>query len=513
MSFMEKLHTVLNDRQTYTENGARGYATTGKALVDLNFAVASLRNESETDIINRFLAAFYEDRALALKWLFFLRDVRGGLGERNTFRIILRYLAQSFPDLSARLAEIVAEYGRFDDLLCLFDTPTEHIALTLLKAQLKEDAANMADSKPISLCAKWMPGNNTSSPASRHAAAKLQSFMGLTAREYRKLLASLRAYLHVTEVSMTDGRWDAIDYTKVASRANILYRNAFLRHDEARRMQYLKNVQCNKAVMHADVLMPHEITAQYTLRIGWQLKMAAEDPALEALWKNLPDTVSKAKNVLCVVDGSGSMLCPVGKGNITALHVSNALGIYFAEHMSGPYQNRFITFSHKPKYVDLSSCRTLKEKLELALSNQDCTNTNIEATFELILQTAVKNHLPQEELPQTILIISDMEFDQAMWGCETDTLFKTIRKRFLIHGYCMPKLVFWNVNSRTNVIPVRENELGVGLVSGFSVNVCNMVLSNELDPFLCLKKLLERERYQKVLDCLEKDSLLSHTVL
>ena len=181
--------------------------------------------------------------------------------------------------------------------------------------------------------------------------------------------------------------------------------------------------------------------------------------------------------------------------------------------MSGPYQNRFITFSHKPKYVDLSSCRTLKEKLELALSNQDCTNTNIEATFELILQTAVKNHLPQEELPQTILIISDMEFDQAMWGCETDTLFKTIRKRFLIHGYCMPKLVFWNVNSRTNVIPVRENELGVGLVSGFSVNVCNMVLSNELDPFLCLKKLLERERYQKVLDCLEKDSLLSHTVL
>lgn len=498
MSFMEKLHTVLNDSRKLTENGAAGYETTGRALTDLNFAVASLRNAEAEDIINRFIPAFYEDRVLAMKWLFFLRDVRGGLGERRTFRIIIRYLADSFPEMVKGLTEIMAEYGRFDDLLCLFDTAVEETVLTVLKTQLETDCANMESGGNVSLCAKWMPGNNTSSEESRKTAAKLQHFMKLSARQYRKLLAKLRAYLHVTEVSMSSNQWEEIDYTKVASKANILYRNAFLRHDEARRKAYLEAVQKNEAVIHAGVLMPHEIVTRYTDRKNWRLSVTAEDASLEALWNNLSDTVSSAENVLCVVDGSGSMLCSVGGGSITALHVSNALGIYFAERMGGAYHNKFITFSGRPKYVDLSACRSLKEKLELAFSHSDCTNTNIEATFDLVLETAVKNNLQQEELPQTVLVISDMEFDAAMCRQNTDTLFDTIQRKFEGRGYRMPKLVFWNVNSRTNVIPVRENELGVGLVSGFSVNVCNMVLSNELDPFACLKRTLDNERYRKV---------------
>lgn len=502
MSFMEKLHTVLNDNKKMTENGALGYETTGTALVDLNFAVASLRNENEKEIVDRFIHAFYENRVLAIKWLFFLRDVRGGLGERRTFRIIIRYLAESTPELVRGLVEIMAEYGRYDDLLCLFDTPVEEQVLTVVRAQLEEDMANMEAGESISLCAKWMPGKNTSSEESRRMAAKLQHFLELTAKEYRKMLASLRAYLNVTEVYMSDNRWGEIDYSKVASKANVLYRNAFLAHDEVRRMSYLEAVQSNKAVIHAGVLMPHEIVTQYVEREGWRMQVAPEDAALEALWKNLSDTVAGAENVLCVVDGSGSMLCPVGNGSTTALHVSNALGVYFAERMGGAYHNKFITFSSHPKYVDLSACRTLREKLELAFSNNDCSNTNIEATFHLVLETAVKNHLKQEELPQTILVISDMEFDGAMRGYHTETLFETITRQFAEYGYKMPKLVFWNVNSRTGVIPVRENELGVGLVSGFSVNVCNMVLSNELNPFVCLKKILDSERYRKVERCL-----------
>lgn len=499
MSFMEKLHTVLNHRVVLTENGAAGYATTGKALVDLNFAVASLRNESGEESVRRFLQAFYEDRRLAMKWLFFLRDARGGLGERRSFRTIIRYLAEAFPEMVRGLVGILAEYGRYDDLLCLLDTPVEEAVLETLKAQLEEDAERMERGESISLCAKWMPGCNTSSEESRRAAARLRHSMGLTSREYRKLLASLRERLRVTEVYMSGGRWREIDYSGVASRANILYRNAFLRHDGERRRGYLEAVQENRAVMHAGVLMPHDIVARYTECANWcMLRVKEEDPALEALWKNLPDAVAGAEDVLCVVDGSGSMLCPVGGGNLTALHVSNALGVYFAERLGGAYRNRFITFSNCPRYVDLSRCRTLREKLELAFSNNDCTNTNIEATFELVLQTAVKNRLRQEELPQTILVISDMEFDRAVWGQNAETLFETIRKRFARCCYRMPKLVFWNVNSRTGVVPVRENELGVGLVSGFSVNVCSMVLSNELDPFACLKRVLDGERYQKV---------------
>lgn len=523
MNFMERLHSMINDSKKTTENGAAGYATTGKALVDLNFAAASLRSMTEEEIITKFIPAFYEDRILAMKWLFFLRDARGGLGERRTFRVILRYLAESNPEMADGLIDLMAEYGRYDDLLCLFDTPLEDAALTVIKEQLEQDIINMeraaaggrcgndirmsrdipeemagADSTNVSLCAKWMPGSNTSSPESRRNAAKLQHFMGMTAKEYRKMLSSLRAYLDVTEVHMSSNHWEEIDYTRVASRANIIYRNAFLAHDPVRRKDFLKKVQDNQAVIHAGVLMPHEIAARYTVCSDWRMLVGAEDAALEALWKNLPGMAADAGNVLCVVDGSGSMLCPVGDGNITALHVSNAIGIYFAERMGGAYHDRFLTFSASPKYVDLSGCRSLREKLELAFANNDCSNTNIEATFELILQTAVRNHLKQRELPGTVLVISDMEFDRAVTGGHTETLFETIRRRFAAYGYRMPKLVFWNVNSRTNVIPVRENELGVGLVSGFSVNVCNMVLSNELDPFVCLKKVLDSERYRKV---------------
>ncbi len=496
--FLEKLQDVLGNRVVRTENGAAGYGTAGSALVDLNFAAASLRNKSESEIISRFVRAFYEDRVLAVKWLFFLRDARGGLGERRSFRIIIRYLADGFPEMVSRLVGIMAEYGRFDDMLCLLDTPVEAVVLEELRGQLERDVRNMEQGLGISLCAKWMPGGNASSEETRRLAAKLQHSMGFTAKGYRKLLASLRAYLKLTEVYMSSGRWTEIDYAGVPSKANVLYRKAFMLHDEARRKKYLEKVQNREAVMHADVLMPHDIVARYAVRRGWNLRVGGEDAALEALWKNLPDTVAEARNVLCVVDGSGSMLCPVGDGSVTALHVSNALGIYFAERMGGAYRNRFITFSSSPEYVNLSSCRTLREKLELAFSHNACTNTNIEATFELVLQTAVKNRLTQEELPGTILIISDMEFDRAVYGNHMDTLFETIRKRFAHYGYQLPRLVFWNVNSRTHAIPVRENDLGVGLVSGFSVNICNMVLSNELDPFVCLKRVLEGERYREV---------------
>lgn len=498
MNFMNRLHNAINDEKKLTENGARGYAATGSALVDLNFAAASLRSRTAAEIVRGFIPAFYEDRVLAIKWLFFLRDVRGGLGERRSFRIIIRYLAESVPELISGLIDLMAEYGRYDDLLCLFDTPLEEAALTALMRQLERDVINSETTGKVSLCAKWMPGNNTSSPESRRDAAKLQHFMGMTAKEYRKMLSSLRAHLNVTEVYMSDNRWGEIAYAGVASRANVIYRKAFMLHDQERREAYLEAVQNKRATIHAGVLMPHEIVAQYTVRSGWRLQTGAEDATLEALWKNLPAMETTAANVLCVVDGSGSMLCPVGDGNLTALHVSNALGIYFAEQLRGAYHDRFITFSASPKYVDLSACRTLREKLELALAHSDCTNTNIEATFELILQTAVRGRLSQQELPGTVLVISDMEFDMAVSGSGKRTLFDMIGRRFAAHGYRMPKLVFWNVNSRTNVIPVRENELGVGLVSGFSVNVCNMVLSNELDPYQCLKKVLDGERYKRV---------------
>ena len=442
MSFMDKLKNVLQDRTVVTENGAIGYKTTGKELVDLNFAVASMRNEEEQVIINRFVKAFYEDRILAMKWLFFLRDVRGGLGERRAFRVILQSLAYQQTEMTGKLVDFIAEYGRYDDLLCLLDTPLEEKALNYIEEQLFKDIIQRKEQKPISLLGKWLPGNNSSSEKTREMAKKIQNHLGMTAKEYRKMLVELRSYLKVIEVAASANQWERIDYEKVPSKANLLYRKAFLVHDEERRKIYLERLKENQVKINASVLMPHEIVNAYTDCKGWSLQVKKEDITLEELWSHLDDTVKGAEDVLCIVDGSGSMMCPVGDGTVTALQVSNALGIYFAERMKGAYQNKFITFSSHPQYVDLSNCHSLKEKLELSFSYNDYTNTNLEASFDLILETAVNNKLPQKELPKTILVISDMEFDSAVNRNTVSPLMETIEKKFAYFGYHMPKLVF-----------------------------------------------------------------------
>ena len=500
MGFMDKLKDVLDGRKAVTENGALGYASTGKALVDLNFAVASLRNESEEEIIKKFVKAYYEDRMLAVKWLFFLRDIRGGLGERRSFRIIFSYLASGEKKLAERLVPLVPEYGRFDDLLCLIGTPLEETVFGLFKEQLESDMEKMLNKKQVSLCAKWLPCSNASSSETKNAAKKIVKYLGITAKEYRQMLASLREYIKVTEVLASSGRWQDIVYEHVPSKANLRFRNAFIKHDEERRKAYLESLVKGESRINAGTLMPHDIVLAYTKE--W-LTLADYDETLEQLWNSLDDTIKGAENILCVVDGSGSMTFCIGDSRLKAIDVSNALGIYFAERLSGPYKDRFITFSSRPEYVDLSKCKSLREKLELAFSHDDCTNTDIKATFRLVLETAVKNHLTQEELPSTILVISDMEFDYAVTSNNMETLFEGIDREFKEHGYKMPRLVFWNCNSRTNVIPVRENEFGVGLVSGFSVNVCKMVLSGKLDPYECLKEQLDSERYAPVGKVLE----------
>lgn len=500
MGFMDKLKDVLDGRKAVTENGALGYASTGKALVDLNFAVASLRNESEEEIIKKFVKAYYEDRVLAVKWLFFLRDIRGGLGERRSFRIIFSYLASGEKKLAEKLVPLVAEYGRFDDLLCLIGTPLEETVFGLFKEQLESDMEKMLNKKQVSLCAKWLPSINASSSETKNAAKKIVKYLGITAKEYRQMLASLREYIKVTEVLASSGRWQDIVYEHVPSKANLRFRNAFIKHDEERRKAYLESLVKGESKINAGTLMPHDIVLAYTKE--W-LTLADYDETLEQLWNSLDNTIKGAENILCVVDGSGSMTFCIGDSRLKAIDVSNALGIYFAERLSGPYKDRFITFSSRPEYVDLSKCKSLREKLELAFSHDDCTNTDIKATFRLVLETAVKNHLTQEELPSTILVISDMEFDYAVTSNNMETLFEGIDREFKEHGYKMPRLVFWNCNSRTNVIPVRENELGVGLVSGFSVNVCQMVLSGKLDPYECLKEQLDSERYAPVGKVLE----------
>ena len=246
---------------------------------------------------------------------------------------------------------------------------------------------------------------------------------------------------------------------------------------------------------------------------GWSVSVKGLDQTLEALWKSLPDTVNGCGNTIVVADGSGSMTTSVG-GKVSALDVANALAIYFAERSSGQFKDKYITFSERPQLVDLSHGKSLRDKIKIALSHDEVANTNIEAVFDLILNTAIKNHMSQDDIPQNILIISDMEFD----GCAVSNsyrggygrnkgvdsrLFQVITQRYEDAGYKLPRLVFWNVNSRTGAIPVIENDLGVALVSGFSTNIVKMVMSGQTDPYECLLETLNTERYAPIEEALK----------
>lgn len=507
MEFMSAIKNELDNEKQLTENGAVGYRTTGKKLLDLNFSVASLRSASEQEIINKFMDAYWENPMLAIKWLFYSRDVRQGLGERRLFRTVIKQLAIDKPEVVCNIINHIPEYGRYDDILCLLDTNLRNNVISMVEHQLAADKTNMKDNKPISLCVKWLPSENSSSKETKRYAKIIREGLGMTSRNYRKMLSQMRAYIDVTERKMSAKQWSEINYETVPSRANLIYNNAFLRNDEERRRAYLGALEKGEAKINAGTLYPHDIVHNYVDRNYWSFDVKSIDATLEGLWKALPDTVKGCGNTIVVADGSGSMTNYIGNNtNVTALDVANALAIYFAERSSGEFKDKYITFSSRPQLVDFSNANTLRDKIQIALKHDEVANTNIEAVFDLILSTAIKNHMSQEDIPANILIISDMEFDSCAttrYGRPTATLFDAIEQKYADAGYKLPRLLFWNVNSRTGTIPVKENALGVALVSGFSVNIVNMVMSNKLDPYECLLEVLNSERYQPIENAVE----------
>ncbi len=504
MGFMQNIKNILDNEYntSVTENGALGYRTSGKALVDLDFAVSSFRSASPEKIAEQFVKAYYEDVILALRWLFYAGDVRQGLGERRLFKTIMFYLAQNHIEIARALLPLIPEYSRWDIVVALMDSPLEGEAVEMIQRQLQEDRVNKERGLSISLCAKWLPSENASSGYAKQMARRLAKRLSMTSRQYRQMLSAFRKYIDVVEVKMSSKQWADINYEAVPSRANLIYNIAFLRNDEERRREFLGAVKKGEKQIHASVLYPHDIAHSYMATTRWLRHLKSFDDTLEELWKALPDHVQGNGNTLCIADGSGSMLAQVGRSNVTCLDVANALAIYFAEHCTGQFKDTYITFSYTPQFVDLSKGKTLHDKLEIAMTHNEVANTNIEAVFDLILDTALKYHMPPEELPANLLILSDMEFDVSVaktgGGSPDVKLFDMFARKYAAHGYRLPRLVFWNICSRTNTIPLRENALGVALVSGFSPVIMKMVLSNELDPYKVLVEHLRAPRYDAV---------------
>ena len=499
MKFMDCLE---NNEKTKTENGAVGYKTSGSGLVDLNFKIPSMRTSIDYDLFDK---CYKEDREHTLKWLLYLRDISKGAGERNSFRKLFLHLADTDIKFGYRFATLpIEDFGRWDDYIYVaYYTKNEVVSEYILEKifnQLKEDIENKKAGKPISLLAKWMCSENASNKTTKKMAHFLKDALGMSSRDYRKMLSSLRKYLDVVEVKMSKNDWSNIDYERVPSKANLIYRDAFYVHDRDRRMKYLSDLSKGEAKINANSMFLFDMIHKYC-GCDYYDTICNIDSTIELLWDS-QDKVDGFTDTLVVRDGSGSM-CQGVSGNITALDICDSITLYASENNKGMYKDKFLTFSAMPKVVDLSNCTSLGAKLNKLHRYDDYTTTNIESVFDIVLDTAIKNHCSQEDLPKQILIISDMEFNSVAEPAYREnqySLFENISNKFEVEGYTMPKLIFWNVASRTNAIPLQQNDAGVILIGGFSKNLFDMVLSTELDPYKALIDVLDNGRY----DCVKE---------
>lgn len=467
---------------TLTENGAFAYNTAAQgALLDMFGVAGALRSRSEGEIIAKFKDAFAEDALLATKLLFYAGNIRGGLGERRTFQICLNWLAQNHPEIAIKNIMNVPHFNRWDILIKAYlGTDAEDQMWTVVEQQLRQDCHNYCEKQPISLLVKWLPSVNASSKITRQMAkiayCKLHF---LNEKEYRTVLHQLREYLNVVENLMSHGRWNEINYEAVPSKAMLRYRNAYAKKDNERFREYQQKLAKGEAKINASTLYPYDLVEKYTNH-GYYAQMK-EDEIVEAQWKALPNYLTKPKNILVMADVSGSM-------SGRPMDTSVGLAIYFAERNQGDYHNLYMTFTNRPHYVQIKEKATLAQKIRQVMTTDVGYNTNLEKAFETILATAATMNVSPENMPEALVVISDMEIDNYMCWYGVDFVDE-MKKRFEAKGYQFPKLILWNVEARKDTFLTQSQD--VIMISGHSPS-----------QFKALINCLDKSGYEVMLEVL-----------
>lgn len=494
------MNTLLNGLKnqsnfTYTENGAVTHKTTKSMLLDMFAMGAAMRNRSDNDVILMFKNAYEENPEYALKCLFYIRDIRGGQGERRFFRLCYNWLAKNHREAALRNMPFIAEFGRWDDMYCLLGTALEEDMFALLKKQFVLDLACQTPS----LLAKWLPSCNASSKATIAKGNKTREAFGLTQKEYRKALSVLRKRINVLERLMSANEWDKIEFDKIPSRAGLVYKNVFARRDIIK-AKYEKFAKDETTKVNAAALYPYEVVEK-ALRCRYSLMDNTDRLMVNKYWGNLPNWVKDADfNGICVIDTSGSM-------SGTPINVAISLGMYCAERAGGPFANHYISFASRPQLIETKGVDFV-DKVNRIYATNLIDNTNIEAVFDLLLNTAIQNNCSQEEIPQNVVIISDMQVDAARgigrnynyntgrWenkpNIPMETLMESIRRKWNDNMYQMPHLVYWNVDARDNTI--LDDGDNVSYVSGFSPSIFRNILTRKNSMDL-MYEVLDNERY------------------
>ena len=496
---MNSFISSLNNQQNYmyTENGALAHKSTNSALYDLFAFGGAYRKRSDADVITLFSNALNENELYALKCLFYLRDVRGGQGERRFFRTVYRWLCCNHIDVALRNIALIPEYGRWDDLIYICEgTPAEKIAFNIIEKQLLLDTK----CKTPSLLAKWMPSENASSKETARVANKLRSSFSLSHKQYRKILSELRTRIKVVEKLMSSNQWDQIEFDKIPSKAGLIYKNAFARRDLIK-AKYEAFIKDKSTKVNAATLYPYEIVEKARQAYHYQLE-DSERVAVEKYWDNLPDYFNgSTHSILPVVDTSGSMYG-------TPINVAIGLGVYAAERNRGAFKDYYISFASRPQLIHIEGADLTDKIMRIYRANL-CDNTNLEAVFDLLLNMIISGKAKVEDLPDTIVVISDMQIDEGTgswsWSSRgithawtTDsaaTEMEKIRKSWLRYGIKMPKLVYWNVDARDNTI--LDSGPDVSFVSGFSPVLFEQVVSGKSGVDLMMDK-LNSNRYMAI---------------
>jgi hypothetical protein len=456
---MSSFVNAVRNQEARTTNGMKARASTANACVDLFFKIGASRGKN---IVPAFVAAFTENQEIALRIAQWARDIRGGAGERQIFRDILSWLETNEPLVAAMLLEKIPEVGRWDD------------ALVFGKDQfLKELSFSMigeAIAKGNGLAAKWMPRKGA-------IANELRSFLGMSPKQYRKTLVNLTK---VVEQNMCAQDWDSINFSQVPSLAHARYKKAFNRHTPKYASYVADLVKGTKGVkVNAGAVYPYDVLKG---RINHYFHFdKTELDLIEKQWEALPDYTG-GKNILPLVDVSGSMTCPAGgvysKSMVTCLEVAVSLGLYCADKNQGKFKDCFLTFSSTPELLHLTG--SINKKIHQMVQSNWAMSTNLHAAIEKILTTAVNGKVSADEMPEMLLIFSDMQFNVCTRY--DDTAMKMIERKYEKHGYAVPKIVFWNLNSNDNV-PVKFDERGTALVSGFSPAIMKALFSGNVESF------------------------------
>lgn len=507
-SFLNNLNEENNT--TFSSKGAIVYSSSLNALLDFYGQVSAMRNMSEREIINLFEKSYYEDKLRTIKCVFYLGDILQGQGERRTFRILIKHIANNHTKDLLKNIKFIPEFNRWDSLYELFDTPLEKEVIELLRGQLLKD---MMSNKP-SLAAKWCKSCNASSKKTRELGKKTARLLNLNNFDnidtikakkeneytYRKILSHIRAKLNIVERDMSANRWDCIKYNFVPSKAMSIYNKAFNRHDEDRFTDYIDGLKKGETKINSKVLYPYEVIKKI-IRNPYRMTDLEKNIA-DAQWNALPNYIGNADmKGLCVVDVSGSM-------DGIPMEVAISTGLYVAERCSGVYHNKFITFSENPQLVSVKGDNIFDKVMSVRDAGWGF-NTNLERVFSLILNTAIKNNSPQEDIPDYLIILTDMGWDSLQGSSSIKKSFiKTMRDRFNRAGYEMPILVLWNIDGR--VSPMTADENGWISVSGYSPTIFKALLSEELlgaedlsfekiDPVEAMLITLDSERYEDII--------------